>query len=228
MRRSCVSWFLVGIVGFLQNCHSIDFYKMELFTTLCWACRETELHCENEFRSRSNLEADDFEFPVGSKYGQGYYIAQGFGERNPRFGGRFHLGEDWNYEGGGDSDYAAPVYSIAKGIVTQVQSFAGGWGLVVRTCHKLTRELREEFGFSYVESLYAHLYSSQVSTGDAVGMGQWIASIGDGNNQYTSHLHFELRSEPGREIGGGYADEIQSYYIHPVKFLSYFQKRFAH
>ncbi|WP_243401171.1 hypothetical protein [Leptospira harrisiae] len=41
-----------------------------------------------------SFQATDFEFPVGGKYAEGYYLAQKFGAENGKFGGRKHLGED--------------------------------------------------------------------------------------------------------------------------------------
>lgn len=219
---------LIVIIFLINTCYSLDFYKIELYSHFCLDCGKTDLECEEIYPQYKNMEADNFEFPVGSnEAGLGYYIAQGFGEPNPRFKNKLHLGEDWNYQAGGDSDYYAPAYSIGKGIVTQKQSFGGGWGLVLRICHRLTEDLQKEFGFEYLESIYAHLAEIHVNLGDPVGKGQWISSIGNSGGEYSSHLHFELRSKPGLELGGGYADRIPDYYLHPIKFLSQFQKRFA-
>ncbi|MCC5814389.1 MAG: M23 family metallopeptidase, partial [Leptospira sp.] len=168
---------------------------MELFNSFCLDCGKIELNCEEILSSRNDLIADSFEFPVGSASGGGYYIAQRFGEENPRFRGKKHLGEDWNYKGGGDSDYAAPVYSIGTGLVTQVKTFGGGWGKVIRVCHRLSPRLQRDFGYRFLESIYAHLYDFQVEEGDAVGEGQWIGSIGDADGLYVAHLHFELRTK---------------------------------
>lgn len=220
----------IGFLLFWGNCATLDlnFLRMELFETFCLDCGKVDLNCEEILKNRDDLVADYFEFPVGSASGSGYYIAQTFGEENPRFRGRKHLGEDWNYKGGGDSDYAAPVYSIGVGLVTQVKEFAGGWGKVIRVCHRLSPSLQSNFGYRYMESIYAHLYDFQVEVGDPVGMGQWIGSIGDADGLYVAHLHFELRTAVGMELGGGYSSEIPEYYISPIKFLSYFQKRIAY
>ena len=73
--------------------------------------------------------ADGFDFPVGAPDGVGYYDAL-------RFGANRHLGEDWNGNGGGDSDLGDPVAAIARGRVTFADDVGGGWGNVVRVVHR--------------------------------------------------------------------------------------------
>ncbi|WCL49897.1 M23 family metallopeptidase [Leptospira sp. GIMC2001] len=177
--------------------------------------------------NRTNWIAENFAAPVGSETAKGFYIAQGFGEPNPRFRNSRHLGEDWNYNAGGDSDFAAPVYSIGRGIITYRGDIGGGWGKVVRICHKLGDNLRMKFNTQYLESIYAHLYDFEVDVGQEIQEGQWIGSMGDANGSYLSHLHFEIRTDPNEELGGGYDKEIPNYYLNPVDFLRNFQKSIA-
>lgn len=212
----------------LSGCASIQFYQMSAYDFFCVNCGKVSLDCKEAFKTRKKFVADEFEFPVGSPSGSGFYIAQSFGEKNPRFRERRHTGEDWNYRGGGDSDYGAPVYSVGNGIVTQVDTIGGGWGKVIRVCHKVSPRLVSFFDSEYLETVYAHLYGFKVVVGEEVIMGQWIGSIGDADGKYTAHLHFEVRNRPGENLGGGYSSEIPDYYVHPIKFLSYFQKRIAY
>jgi murein DD-endopeptidase MepM/ murein hydrolase activator NlpD len=203
---------------------------MQMYEWFCIDCGKPSVDCVSTFADPNfpSRLAQNFEYPVGSDpTGKGFYNAQGFGERNPRFRNRYHLGEDWNYQAGGDSDYGAPVYSIGSGIVTQVGDFGGGWGSVLRICHKISPTLAEDLNLDppYLESLYAHLFRIRVKPLDFVQPGQWVGSIGDANGLYPAHLHFEIRTKTNQELGGGYEREIPGTFLHPSEFLSRFQKR---
>ena len=70
-----------------------------------------------------------FRTPVGSgiqtpeRDDDGYYVALAFNELNPDVnGGSYHLGVDWNGEGGGNTDLGDPVYAIANATVVAVVS----------------------------------------------------------------------------------------------------------
>ncbi|MCW5806700.1 MAG: M23 family metallopeptidase, partial [Deltaproteobacteria bacterium] len=128
---------------------------------------------------------DGFDFPVGAPDGDGYYDAQPFG-RN------YHLGNDWNGNGGGDSDLGDPVYAVANGVVGHTRDHHGGWGRVLRIVHACG-----------VESLYAHLDTLEVPVGVTVRRGQRIGTIGTAHGVYRAHLHFELRTQP-LPLGGGH------------------------
>jgi len=146
--------------------------------------------------------SDGFDYPVGvpqshggtgyvteANDGDGYYNAQDFGDWNGDYGG-YHLGEDWNGEGGADTDFGDPVYAVSNGKVVYVGDAGSGWGNVIIINHTLPDG-------SAVQSMYAHLrYGSLlVSEGDAVMKGTRIGEIGKGynDNEYWAHLHFEIR-----------------------------------
>ncbi len=130
--------------------------------------------------------ADGFDIPVGKPNGDGYYIFRGFTQRG-------HLGEDWNGNGGGDSDEGDPVYSIAHGTVVFSEDYARGWGNVIIIRHAY----RENNGqIAFVDSLYGHLKVRTVKLGQAVTRGQVIGTIGRGpHGMYAAHLHFEIRKD---------------------------------
>lgn len=157
--------------------------------------------------------AKSFEFPVGGKFAEGYYVAQRFEAENGRFGGKKHLGEDWNTINGGDTDYAAPIYSMANGVVSEIADYGGGWGKVIRIVHEFPKtETR------YYETVYAHLSTIDVVPGQIVRSSEWIGTIGDAGGVYTSHLHLELRTVIGGPLGGGYAEGTEGY-LSATKFL---------
>jgi murein DD-endopeptidase MepM/ murein hydrolase activator NlpD len=127
--------------------------------------------------------SDGFDYPVGSPYvtqandGDGWYNAQDF-----RVNG--HLGEDWNGEGGGDTDCGEPVYAISKGTIVYAADAGSGWGNVIIVRHDLP-------GGTQVESLYGHLQSMSKTSGD-VARREQIGTIGKDGWPYC-HLHFEIR-----------------------------------
>jgi len=163
------------------------------------------------------LFSDGFDYPVGipqsqggtgyvteANDGDGYYNAQDFGDWNTDYGG-YHLGEDWNGEGGGDTDFGDAVYAVSNGEVVYADDAGKGWGNVIIINHRLPDG-------SEVQSMYAHLrYDSMlVSTGDTVKRGEKIAEIGKGyqDAEYWAHLHFEIRfpdCEYWNKPGPGYS-----------------------
>lgn len=142
---------------------------------------------------------DGFDFPVGAPDAIGYYDAQPFGVTR-------HLGNDWNGNGGGNTDLGDPVYAAANGIVVDARDVAGDWGNVVRIvgCE--------------VEAIYAHLGRMDVAVGDTVTRGQRIGTIGFGARSNPAHLHLELRDRP-LPLGGGYADTPPAGYLDPTAHI---------
>ncbi len=188
------------------------------------------LHCNSipaqkvaspEFDLREKLQKNPkyiskgFALPVGKNgTGKGYYVAQGFGVKNKRFGGNFHLGEDWNGVGGGNTDYGDPVFAVSNGIVVFAGFGGPGWGDVVRIVHFVSIKKSEY----WIESVYGHVSKMFVKEGDLVTKGMKIAEIGDANGIYPAHLHLELRDNPDMELGGGYAPELTGF-LNPRKFI---------
>lgn len=144
---------------------------------------------------------DGFDFPVGPPDGLGYYDAQPFGAND-------HLGNDWNGNGGLDTDLGDPVHAVAAGVVTDATDHAGGWGNIVRITHACGHR---------VESLYAHLDTIEVVVGARVARGQRLGTIGTAGGQYRAHLHFELRDR-FLPIGGGY-DADRTGYLDPTAYI---------
>lgn len=130
--------------------------------------------------------ADGFDYPVGKPNGDGYYIFRGFSQNG-------HLGEDWNGNGGGDTDEGDPVYAIAHGVVVFSEDYMRGWGNVVIIRHAY----RESNGqIAFVDSLYGHLKVRSVQLGQQVTRGQVVGTIGCGpHRMYAAHLHFEIRKD---------------------------------
>ncbi|MBK5931713.1 peptidoglycan DD-metalloendopeptidase family protein [Halochromatium salexigens] len=163
------------------------------------------------------LDADKFRLPLGSGVltaaldhddtpDDGYYNALDFNEENDLGNGStYHLGEDWNGEGGGDTDLEDPVYAIANGVVVAVvddqRTATTGFGNHVVVRHDLAAPiLVNGQTVTHVHSLYAHLHSAAygdeqtdaVRVGDAIGIGEQIGTLGSSGYGEVAHLHFEI------------------------------------
>ena len=157
--------------------------------------------------------ADGFDYPVGKtravtqkRDGDGWYNAQDFTENQ-------HLAEDWNGEGGGNTDCGEPVYAAARGVVVWAEN-AWGWGNVVIVRHRLP-EGKE------VETQYAHLKEIKVKVGERVERRQLIGTVGDGDGRFLCHLHFELRAPECRAWGApgaGYSGDTTGW-LDPSDFI---------
>ena len=132
--------------------------------------------------SASAQLADGFDIPVGRDGTKKYYKARGFRQNG-------HLGEDWNGEGGGDTDLGDPVYSTAHGLVVFARDYRLGWGNVVIVRHAFVESGETKF----VDSLYGHLHQIMVREGQQVRRGQQVGTIGNNRGMYDAHLHFEMR-----------------------------------
>ncbi len=153
--------------------------------------------------------ADGFECPVGKDGAKNYYVARGF-----RVNG--HLGEDWNGEGGGDTDLGDPVTCTAHGVVVFAQDYKMGWGNVVIVRHAYV----ENGALNYIDSLYGHLHQILVNKGDAVTRGQKIGTIGNNRGQYAAHLHFELRKNITVGMYRSSHPRDESVYWVPSRFIA--------
>jgi murein DD-endopeptidase MepM/ murein hydrolase activator NlpD len=145
--------------------------------------------------------ADSFQRPVGMD-GKKYYRARGMTPNG-------HLGDDWNGQGGGDTDLGAPVTSTARGIVVYANDFRHGWGNVVIIRHAYLEGER----ITYVDSLYGHLHTILVQEGQHISRGQKVGTIGNNHGMYSAHLHFELRKN--LQIGmarGAFARDFTNYW----------------
>jgi len=79
------------------------------------------------------------------------------------------------------------IFSAGSGVVTYV-GYNGGYGRMVIISH----------GYGY-KSVYAHLKSSSVKTGDSIDKGDLIALMGSTGISTGSHLHFEIHYN-GKQI----------------------------
>ena len=129
--------------------------------------------------------ADGFDFPVGWPNAVGYHKARGFTPNG-------HLGDDWDGDGGGNTDLGDPVYCAGHGVVVLAGNMHMGWGNVVMVRHSF-REPAEGNAVRTVDTLYGHLDTFLVKPGQLVARGQQIGTVGTAFGLYDAHLHFEVR-----------------------------------
>ncbi len=147
---------------------------------------------------------DGFDYPIGGGYatasndGDGYYNALDWAESWEDHEG--HCGEDWNGEGGGDSDLGEPIYAIGHGWVTSAMGQGSGWGNVITIEHWVPGESANN---EVIVSQYAHLDAMYVSDGDWVTRGTQIGTMGNADGAWSTHLHFELRWNEAMTPGSG-------------------------
>ena len=181
----------------------------------------------------STSVSDGFRQPLGvgnytedSGDRDGYRVDQDFNEYNASYG--YHLGEDWNGDGGGNSDEGDPIYAASNGQITQSGRIAS-FGNYVTIRHDLPHTITvtdESTGHTVttneVVTLYAHLRDTPlVQEGDVVSKGQQIGYLGNTGVSDSAHLHFEVRlGTQYHDIGGYEAGGVPSGWTDPTTFIN--------
>ena len=106
-------------------------------------------------------------------------ITDGFGDRI----GGFHKGTDFT------AGLGAPIYAIADGVVSYVQSDYTGYGYNAIIMHVINGQK--------VESQYAHMVtnSSPLVVGEPVRVGDFVGLVGNTGLSYGAHLHLEIHPD---------------------------------
>jgi hypothetical protein len=154
--------------------------------------------------------ADGFDQSVGKPDARGYYVFRGFYPNG-------HLGEDWNGNGGGDTDLGDPVCAIGDGVVIFSEDYKRRWGNVVIVRHAFRNA---DGKISMIDSLYGHLDRRMVRQYQVVRRGQQLGTIGNCYGIYAAHLHLEVRKN--LQIGmarSSYARDYSNYYS-PRSFIA--------
>lgn len=154
--------------------------------------------------------ANGFDLPVGKPNGEGYYVYRGYAPNA-------HQGEDWNGNGGGNSDLGDPVYAVADGVVVYSEDYGRSWGNLVILRHAYRGS---ESGLQVADSVYAHLDRRSVRLYQTVKRGQQIGTIGTAHGIYPAHLHFEIRKN--LQIGPHQTSFARDYsnYFSPRQFVA--------
>ena len=153
-------------------------------------------HEFSPWQSLTTPVVDRLDEPMGSENGALVYNAQPFWEMNEARGGH-HTGDDLNGIGGMNTDLGDPVFAAAEGLVVYSGIPSPGWGPVLILAHRLADG-------RYFQTMYAHLHQIDVALGSLVGRGQKIATVGTAEGRYPAHLHYEIRTGHGIDIGAGY------------------------
>ncbi len=154
--------------------------------------------------------ADGFDHAVGKPDARGYYVYRGFSPNG-------HLGEDWNGNGGGDTDLGDPIYAIGDGVVIFSEDYKRRWGNVVILRHAFRGA---DGRITMIDSLYGHLDRRMVRQYQVVKRGQQIGTMGNCYGIYAAHLHLEVRKN--LRIGmnrSAFAKDYSNYYS-PRSFIS--------
>jgi murein DD-endopeptidase MepM/ murein hydrolase activator NlpD len=182
--------------------------------------------------------ADGFDFPIGDvnakgsyqapngkKY-SGWYIATNFAED---YSLGIHTGEDWNGNGGGDTDLGQPIYSIGHGRVIYAQKATGPYGNIVVIEHYYLENGQRKRIFSQ----YDHLHEMKVVKDQLVKRRDLIGTIGKGDSdRFPAHLHFEIRKDEMAKFSpefwpssnGWTTEMVQKNYEQPSSFINEHRK----
>lgn len=160
--------------------------------------------------------ADGFDYPVGKPNGEGYYKSRGLRLNTPR-----HMGEDWNGNGGGNSDLGDPVYTVGHGLVTYAADARGRWGKVVIVRHAF----REPTSGKVLccQTLYGHLDRIDVQLGQLVKRGDQIGAIGTNRGMFPAHLHSELHFNIMANCGQQGIPKTSRNYGHLSTFINHYR-----
>jgi murein DD-endopeptidase MepM/ murein hydrolase activator NlpD len=155
--------------------------------------------------------ADGFDLPVGVRGNtEGYYVRRGYAPYA-------HQGEDWNGNGGGDTDLGDAVYASADGVVVYSEDYRRSWGnlVIIRHAYRGT-----DGSMQIADSVYAHLDQRRVRLYQLVKRGQLVGTIGTAHGLYPAHLHFEMRRN--LQIGPYQTSFARDYsnYFSPRQFIA--------
>lgn len=160
---------------------------------------DMRFHFLSAWQANQIPTASKMDTPMGSENGALVYNAQKFMEMNEQRGGH-HTGDDLNGIGGMNTDLGDPVFAAGDGLVVYAGEPSPGWGNIVILAH------RDPEG-KPIHTMYAHLLNIKTTLDHLVARGEVIGSVGTAGGQYPAHLHFEVRSSDGIDIGAGYVSQ---------------------
>jgi len=151
---------------------------------------------------------------------------------------KIHQGADLNLKG--VNDLGVPVYAIANALIWDY-GWTSGWGnyLILRISAEPGQNFNLADGTATNEIfvLYGHLdeiriikdngqvieLANIIKQGTYVAKGWQIGTVGDGNGNYSPHLHFEIRINGYSQLGNGYYPvsdlSYLKYFVDPIEFI---------
>ncbi len=132
---------------------------------------------DDSSNSQSGSKGSSKPTPAPSKSAVGYFIKPIKGIKTQGLHGKYRSAVDIG------APVGTPIYASATGrvIVAKMGGWNGGYGNYIVIQHS-----------NGMQSLYAHLSEVDVSSGDSVKQGTFIAKSGNTGNSTGPHLHFEL------------------------------------
>ncbi len=151
---------------------------------------------------------------------------------------KVHLGADLNLRG--INDLGEPLHAIANALIWDI-GWVSGWGkymiLRIQSYPDQYFTLTDGTKVTEIFVLYAHLDEIKVIKDNGeiiseagiieketyVAKGWQIGTVGDGNGNYSPHLHFEIRINGYSQLGYGYwpVDDLTylDYFVDPIEFI---------
>ena len=157
--------------------------------------------------SSSSSNSHDYNQPSAPPVSSGSWTRPASGPLTSSFGWRMHPIFHTQKQHRGQ-DIGVPVgttvVSAAEGVVSHAGPM-GGFGNAIMVTHSINGQI--------FTSVYAHLSSIGVSTGQHVGKGQFIGKSGNTGNSTGPHLHFEIH------VGNFSASGPSA--VNPLRYVSF-------
>ncbi|WP_025786034.1 murein hydrolase activator EnvC [Sporosarcina sp. D27] len=157
--------------------------------------------------SSSSSNSHDYSQPTAPPVSSGTWTRPASGPLTSSFGWRMHPIFHTQKQHRGQ-DIGVPVgttvVSAAEGVVSHAGPM-GGFGNAIMVTHSINGQI--------FTSVYAHLSSIGVSTGQHVGKGQFIGKSGNTGNSTGPHLHFEIH------VGNFSASGPSA--VNPLRYVSF-------
>lgn len=156
-------------------------------------------------KSSSNKTSSGGSSVSAPSVSSGTWTRPASGRFSSRFGGR-DIGAGAEFHSGSDiaNSIGTPVVAAASGVVSYASAM-GGYGNVIMITHSIDGQI--------FTTVYAHLNSFNVGSGQSVSKGQVIAQMGNTGRSTGPHLHFEIHVGPW--------NGARSNAVNPIRYVSF-------